>query len=249
MNELRFTALPGIPMVQPGDDLAGLLTEAADRAGLALRGGVLVVCQKIVSKAEGRLVHLGDVTPSPAAKEIAADHGKDPRLIEVVLGETRRIVRRGHGVLICETHHGFVCANAGVDQSNTPDDEVVILLPVDPDASARGLVETLTAAGHGPLGVIVSDTFGRPWRDGLVDTALGSAGIAPIEDLRGTGDLRGRELVVTTPATVDALAAGAGLLMGKAAAHPAVWAQGVPLVGDGSVTGDLLRDPGTDLFR
>lgn len=249
MNELHFRALPGIPLVEPGADLAALHLEAAGRAGLELRGGVLVVCQKIISKAEGRLVDLNDVEPSDEAREIAADHEKDPRHMQVVLNETRRIVRRGGGVLICETHHGFVCANAGVDASNTPADDVVILLPVDPDASARALRTALLERGAGPLAVVVSDTFGRPWREGLVDTALGSAGIAPIEDLRGQGDLRGRELVVTTPATVDALAAGAGLLMGKAAGTPSVWVEGVRLEGDGSVASDLLRDPSTDLFR
>ncbi len=249
MSELHFRALPGLPIVQPGDDLVAMHLEAAERAGLALEGGVLVVCQKIISKAENRLVALDTVEVGAEAAEIAADHGKDPRLIQVVLGETRRIVRRGHGVLICETHHDFVCANAGVDQSNTPDDEVVILLPEDPDASARALRQGLLDAGAGPLGVVISDTFGRPWREGLVDTALGSAGIAPIEDLRGQGDLRGRELVVTTPATVDALAAGAGLLMGKASATPSVWVTGIEPVGDGSVAGDLLRDASTDLFR
>ncbi len=249
MNELSFRALPGIPMVQPGDDLAALHLEAAERAGIELRDGVLVVCQKIISKAEGLLVALGEIEPGDEAREIAADHEKDPRLIQVVLNETKRIVRRGHGVLICETHHGFVCANAGVDQSNTPEDDVVILLPKDPDASARALRSELMKRGAGPLAVVVSDTFGRPWREGLVDTALGSAGIAPVEDLRGSGDLRGRELVVTTPATVDGLTAAAGLLMGKASASPSVWVEGVPLVGDGSVADDLLRDPSGDLFR
>lgn len=249
VSELRFRVLPGIPWIEPGADLAALHLEAAERAALRLKDGVLVVCQKIISKAEGRLVNLADVEPGAEAREIAADHEKDPRHIQVVLDQTKRIVRRGHGVLICETQHGFVCANAGVDASNTPSDDVVILLPIDPDASARALRAALMERGAGPLAVVVSDTFGRPWREGLVDTALGSAGIAPIEDLRGQGDMRGRELVVTTPATVDALAAGAGLLMGKASGTPSVWVEGVPLAGDGSVAGEVLRDPSADLFR
>ena len=248
-RKLSFVALEGIPEVEPGCDLAGLHLAAAERAGIRLVDGVLVVCQKIVSKAEGRLVNLRDVEPTAEARTIALEHQKDPRHIELILRETRRIVRRGHAVLICETHHGFVCANAGVDLSNTPEDDVAILLPTDPDASARHLREDLTARGAGPLAVVITDTFGRPWREGLVDVAIGSAGIAPIEDLRGQGDRRGRELVVTTPASVDALAAGAGLLMGKAAGTPSVWVTGMPLVGDGSVAEDVVREPSTDLFR
>lgn len=237
-----------MPAVAPGADLAELVAEAATRSGVALADGVLLVCQKVVSKAEGRIVRLAEVEPSAEARRIAAEDGKDPRQVEVVLRETRRIVRRGHGVLICETHHGFVCANAGVDLSNAPGDDVAVLLPEDPDASARRLRDALVARGAGPLAVIVTDTFGRPWREGLVDVALGCAGIAPIEDLRGTPDLRGRELFVTTVATADALAAAAGLLMRKDAGVPAVWAQGVAPQGDGRVR-DTLRDAATDLFR
>jgi coenzyme F420-0:L-glutamate ligase / coenzyme F420-1:gamma-L-glutamate ligase len=247
-SQLTLTALEGMPAVAPGADLAALLLEAAARGGVALADGVLLVCQKVVSKAEGRLVQLAQVVPSPEALRIAAEDGKDPRHVEVVLRETRRIVRRGHGVLICETHHGFVCANAGVDLSNAPGDDVAVLLPEDPDASAGRLRDVLCARGAGPLAVIVTDTFGRPWREGLVDVALGCAGIAPIEDLRGTADLRGRELVVTITATADALAATAGLLMRKDAGVPAVWALGVAPAGDGRVR-DMLRDPETDLFR
>ena len=249
MNELRFQALTGMPEVPPDADLVALHREAAATSGVPLRNGVLIVCQKIISKAEGRLVHLSDITPGEEATRIAGEHEKDPRHIQVVLDETKRIVRRGHGVLICETRHGFVCANAGVDLSNAPDDDVAVLLPLDPDASARALRDGLVAAGEGPLAVVVTDTFGRPWRDGLVDVAIGSAGIAPIDDWRGSRDRRGRELVVTTPATVDALAAGAGLLMRKDSGVPSVFATGVALDGDGSVTGDLLRDPEADLFR
>jgi coenzyme F420-0:L-glutamate ligase/coenzyme F420-1:gamma-L-glutamate ligase len=247
-GSLRLLPLGGLPLVQPGDDLAALLAAAAKRTGLALSGGVLVVCQKVVSKAEGRVVALADVEPSDEALAIAREEDKDPRHVELVLRESVRIVRRGHGVLICETRHGFVCANAGVDLSNAPDADTAVLLPVDPDASARRLRAALAAGGAGPLAVIVSDTFGRPWREGLVDVALGCAGIAPIADLRGRPDLRGRELQVTATATADQLAAAAGLLMVKDAAVPAVWIEGLAPEGDGAVR-DTLRDPASDLFR
>jgi len=249
---LRLRALRGVPMIGPGDDLAGALADAAAREGIALAGGVLVVCQKVVSKQEGRLVALADVEPSAQARRIAAEDGKDPRHVEVILRETARIVRRGHGVLVCETRHGFVCANAGVDLSNAPADGVAVLLPEDPDASARRLRDGLLARGaREPLAVVVSDTFGRAWREGLVDVAIGCAGLAPLADLRGSADLRGRALTVTVNASADQLAAAAGLLMPKAAGVPAVWIDGVEgavAFGDGSARA-LLRDPRLDLFR
>jgi coenzyme F420-0:L-glutamate ligase / coenzyme F420-1:gamma-L-glutamate ligase len=245
---VQLAPLRGVPPVQPGDPLAELLRAAAEPSGVTLSGGVLVVCQKVVSKAEGRLVRLADVEPSEQARRIAAEDAKDPRHVEVVLRETARLVRRGHGVLICETRHGFVCANAGVDLSNAPAEDVAVLLPVDPDASARALRDALCAAGAGPLAVIVSDTFGRPWREGLVDQAIGCAGIAPIADLRGRPDWAGRELQVTATATADQLAAAAGLLMVKDAGIPAVWIEGVGFEGDGRIR-DTLRDPASDLFR
>jgi coenzyme F420-0:L-glutamate ligase/coenzyme F420-1:gamma-L-glutamate ligase len=247
-REIRLVAMEGIPAIAPGDDLAALHHQSALRCGLSLRIGVLAVCQKIVSKAEGRIVSLVEVEPSPEARTIAAEDSKDPRHVELVLRESRRIVRRGHGVLIAETHHGFVCANAGVDLSNAPGAEVAVLLPEDPDASARRLREGLVSLGAGPLAVIVTDTFGRPWREGLVDVAIGCAGIAPIDDLRGTPDLMGRELAVTTAATADQLAAAAGLHMRKDSGIPSVWIEGVPLEGDAPLR-DTLRDPATDLFR
>jgi len=245
---IRLVPLPGIPLVGEGDDLTGLVLDAAGRAGVRLADGHLVVAQKIVSKAEGRVVRLADVEPSDEARRIAAEDEKDPRHVEVVLRESVRIVRRGHRVLISETRHGFVCANAGVDLSNAPGEEQAVLLPLDPDASAERLRAALLARGAGPLGVVVTDTFGRPWREGLVDVAIGSAGLSPIEDWRGGKDLAGRELVVTATATADQLAAAAGLLMGKDAGLPAVWVEGHPLVGDGRLS-DILRDPATDLFR
>ncbi len=168
--------------------------------------------------------------------------------MEIVLRETLRVVRRGHGVMICETRHGFVCANAGVDLSNAPGPDVAVLLPIDPDASAAALRGALLASGAGPLGVVVSDTFGRPWREGLVDVAIGCVGLAPIDDQRGARDLAGRELQVTATATADQLAAAAGLLMRKNASIPAVWIEGIPPSGDGTIR-DTLRSPDTDLFR
>jgi len=247
-DELRAIALRGIPAVGAGDDLARLVLAAAERRGLRLAGGVLVVCQKIVSKAEGRVVALADARPSELALRIAEEDGKDPRHIEIVLRESRRIVRRGPGVLICETRHGFVCANAGVDLSNAPGEDVAVLLPEDPDASAARLRAGLERAGCGPLGVVVSDTFGRPWREGLVDVAIGCSGIAPIEDLRGRPDLGGRILQVTAMATADQLAATAGLLMTKDSGVPAVWIEGVAPRGEGALR-SMLRDPAKDLFR
>jgi len=245
---IRFTALGDVPIVKPGDDLAALLRKAAASAGVTLSDGVLVVCQKVISKVEGRILPLAEVEPSQQAIQIAKEHDKDPRHTEVVLRETKRIVRRANGVLICETRHGFVCANAGVDLSNAPGPDVAVLLPEDPDASARRLRDHLMASGSRRIAVVVTDTFGRPWREGLVDYAIGSAGIEPIADARGRGDLSGRELQVTATATIDQLAAGAGLLMVKDAGVPAVWVEGWIPEGDGTVK-QTLRDPATDLFR
>lgn len=245
-----ITLLPlrGIPAVNPGDDLAQLIVDAAERDGVSLAKSILVVCQKVVSKAENRMVTLADVEPSEEARRIAAEDEKDARHVEVVLRESVRIVRRGHGVLISETRHGFVCANAGVDLSNSPGEGVAVLLPEDPDASAAALRDALIALVGGPVGVIISDTFGRPWREGLVDVAIGCAGLAPIEDIRGREDWTGRELLVTTTATADQLAAAGGVLMVKDAGIPAVCVKGVVPRGEGRLR-DLLRDPESDLFR
>ena len=245
---LRIVALTGIPLVREGDDLAALVSDAADRCNTKLAGGHLVVCQKVVSKAEGRVVDLRQIEPSEEARRIATSDDKDPRQVELVLRESVRIVRRGNGALITETRHGFICANAGIDLSNTPGENLAVLLPTDPDASADRLRSALEAGGAGPIGVIVSDTFGRPWREGLVDVAIGSSGFAPITDFRGGTDLGGREMQVTTAATADQLAAAAGLLMEKDAGIPAVWIEGVTLTGGGRVDA-TLRDSSTDLFR
>lgn len=245
---LRFRPIHGIGPISPGDDLGEILASAASKSGIDLSRGILVLCQKIISKAEGRIVKLEDVTPSDEALALAKEDDKDPRHMEVVLRETARIVRRGHGVTICETHHGFVCANAGVDLSNAPGDDTAVLLPVDCDASAETLRKNLVARGSEQLGIVVTDTFGRPWREGLVDMAIGSAGFTPIVDHRGGADLEGRELVVTAMALVDQLAAGAGILMVKDSGIPAVFVEGVVASGPGT-TQDVLRVSSEDLFR
>lgn len=245
---ISLFAIPGIPLVSPGDNLPLVIAKCAQNIGLQLQDGVLVVAQKVVSKAEGRLVSMSDVTPSKKAQEIASEDEKDPRHMEVVLSESKDIVRHGNKVLITETRHGFVCANAGVDLSNAPAEDIAVLLPLNPDDSAKRLKEGIQELGGGPLAVVITDTFGRPWREGLVDVAIGSSGIAPIDDFRGQTDLAGRELVVTTAATVDQIAAAAGMLMQKDSGIPAVWVSGVPIDGEGCVA-DLLRDPSEDLFR
>jgi coenzyme F420-0:L-glutamate ligase/coenzyme F420-1:gamma-L-glutamate ligase len=238
-RELRLVAIEGLPEIQPGIDVGAMLAERVPEGP-----GVLVVAQKIVSKAEGRMLQLADVKPSARALEVARAVDKDPRQVELVLSESKRIVRQAPGVLICETHHGLVCANAGVDLSNAPGDDCAILLPVDPDASA----ERIRAALGAGRGVIISDTFGRPWREGLVDVAIGVAGMSPLRDYSGEVDREGRELLVTVMAVADQLAAAAGMLMEKEAGIPAVWVEGVAVAGSGGLA-DLLRDPERDLFR
>jgi coenzyme F420-0:L-glutamate ligase/coenzyme F420-1:gamma-L-glutamate ligase len=238
-GEVRLRALEGIGEIAPGDDLASLLAERVPDGP-----GILVVAQKIVSKAEGRVVPLGSVEPGPRALELAAKVEKDPRQVELVLRESVSVLRAVPGVLITVTRHGLICANAGVDLSNAPGDEVAVLLPVDPDASAERI---RSALGEG-RGVIISDTFGRPWREGLVDVAIGVSGLAPLADFTGTTDRRGRELQVTVMALADQIAAAAGILMEKGTGHPAVWVEGLPARGSGSLA-DLLRDPQRDLFR
>ena len=198
MSSIALHAIEGLPEIRPGDDLGGLLAER-----LPAGPGVLVVAQKVVSKAEDRMVRLDDVEPSERARELALQVDKDPRQVELVLRESERVVRAVPGVLICQTRHGLICANAGVDLSNAPEGDVAILLPEDPDASAERIRARL---GPG-RGVIVSDTFGRPWREGLVDAAIGVAGMSPLRDFTGQTDRAGRELVVTVMAVADQLAA------------------------------------------
>jgi coenzyme F420-0:L-glutamate ligase/coenzyme F420-1:gamma-L-glutamate ligase len=233
--------------VRPGDDLAGMLAGRAAAEGM-VPGDVLMVAHKVVSKAEGRIVALAAVRPGPAAAALAAETGKEPALCELILAESRRVVRRRGGTLICETHHGFVCANAGVDSSNAPVGSVV-LLPVDPDASARRLQARVAAAVGGRVGLVVTDTHGRAFRRGLVNVAIGVAGFEPVVDHRGGHDREGRLLVATDQALADELAAAAGPLMGKAAGTPAVVASGVATIPGPGGAAALLRDPAHDLFR
>ena len=232
----------GLPEIREGDDLAALI---ADRAELQ-DGDVLVVAQKAVSKAEGRIVRLAEIEASAEARELAADH--DPRQLEVILREATRLVRTRPPLVIAETRHGFVCASAGVDASNAPEPGMVVLLPEDPDASAariRGRVSDLTGA---EIGVIVSDSFGRAWRQGTTDVARGVAGVRQLLDLTGLRDATGYELHATLIAVADELAGAAELVMGKTAGVPAAVIRGVDVLGEGSAR-ELVMPPDRDLFR
>ncbi len=250
MSTIAIIPIPGVPQIQPGDDLPSLLLEAIDAAKVGLKDGdILVMCQKIVSKAEGAVLDLKTVTPSPFAKQIAEMWEKDPRMVEVVLTESSRIIRMKDGVIITETKHGWVCANSGVDASNTIAEDVVILLPKDPDASARNIRIAIQGRRNIAIGVIITDTFGRPWRDGLVEFAIGVSGLDPLDDQRGEEDLQGRELHHTVVAVADELAAAAGLLMEKSAAVPAIIIRGYKFK-PAEVGSDSLKRPAdTDLFR
>ncbi|HEX9818118.1 MAG TPA: coenzyme F420-0:L-glutamate ligase [Methylomirabilota bacterium] len=241
--------IEGIGEVRPGDDVAGLVVEAAVRQRTPLAGGdVLVLSQKIISKSEGRLLRLAEVTPSTMAATFATELGRDPRLIEVILRESRRIVRMDRGVLVTETRHGWVCANAGVDQSNV-DADMVALLPEDPDRSARAFRDAVRARANAEIHVIVADTFGRPWREGLVNVAIGVAGFAPLRSYLGERDPAGRPLQATILAVADELAAAAEPVMGKLDRIPAAIVRGLPLAPSEEGSKVLLRDPARDLFR
>ena len=223
---VELVPLTGLPGIDAEADLPGQLRLSARDRGLELgRSDVLVVCQKVVSKWEGRVVDLEGVEPSEVACSLAEEGDKDPRVVEVVLRESRRIVRMSRGVLICETRHGLVCANAGVDTSNAPGPGTAILLPVDPDDSARRIRAALDGPGGAPA-VVVTDSFGRPWREGQVDVAIGVAGLRSVRPLAGKEDWAGRPLRVSAPAVGDMLAAAAGLLMDKGAGIPAVVVRG-----------------------
>jgi coenzyme F420-0:L-glutamate ligase / coenzyme F420-1:gamma-L-glutamate ligase len=250
LPELRVIGLPGIPIVTPGADLAALIHQASVAAPLPLQAGdILVITQKIVSKAEGCLIALKDVTPSPWAAQYARQWGKDPRHVEVVLRQSRRIVRMDRGVLIAETYHGFICANAGVDQSNIEGEEVVAVLPIDPDASARAIRQDLRERLGIEVAVIISDTFGRPWRDGIVNIAIGLSGMQAIKDYTGQLDAQGYELRVTSLAVADELAAAAELVMNKLDNVPVAVIRGYDYPrGEGSLA-QLIRAPERDLFR
>jgi len=237
---LEIIAVAALPEIRPGDDLASLIREAC----VITPDDVLAVAQKIVSKAEGALVDLREIQPSELARSWADEWSKDPRLIELILAQSRRIVKMDRGVIIAETRHGFVCANAGVDQSNVEGEEFATVLPDDPDASARRLRAALNCGA-----VIITDTFGRPWREGLVDVAIGVAGLNPLDDLRGRTDRHGRKLSSTIIAVADQLAAAAGLLMSKDGGYPVMVIRGFEWQPAEASARPLLRKPDQDLFR
>ena len=245
-SNVSLVALPGVPEVRPGDDLGALLAEAAERIGGLRPTDVLAVAHKVVSKAEGRVVALNTVFPGWEARELAEEHGKDPRHVQVILDEAAEIVRADRGRLICRTRHGFVCANAGVDASNAGAADTLVLLPDDPDASARRLRRHLGCA------VVVTDSFGRAWRVGQCEVAIGCAGLAPADDWRGRPDDQGRELAATVIAIADEAAAAADLVRAKDSREPAVRIRGLErhvTAGDGAGAAALVRALEDDLFR
>ena len=246
---LEVLGIRGLPEIRPGDDVAALLVAAAAAQDTPLRAGdVVVVSQKVVSKAEGRLVRLAEVTPSPFAIEVGEALKKDPRLIEVILRESRRVVRMDRGILITETRHGQICANAGVDQSNVGLGWAS-LLPEDPDASARLLVDRIRALAAVEVAVIVADTFGRPWREGLQNVAIGVAGMQPLQSYLGVPDAHGYTLQATILAVADELAGAAELVMGKLEAVPVAVVRGYRFTPGAGSARELLRNPSQDLFR
>ena len=246
-REIRIRGLEGMPEIHPGDNLCERILNALGTDPIR-PGAIFVVAQKIVSKAEGRIVRLETIAPSARAQQWAEKYNKDPRIVEVVFRESKRIVRMDRGVLIVETHHGFICANGGVDVSNAPKGSVV-LLPEDPDRSAMQLCRELEMALHSPLAVIISDTFGRPWRQGLANVALGVAGLSPLKDYRGQTDFYGRALQATVLAVADELASAAELVMGKTLGIPVAAIEGFPLERVPGSGRDLIRPPEEDLFR
>lgn len=242
VSELRIFPVEGLPEIAEGDDLGALI---ADRAALE-SGDVVVVSQKAVSKAEGRVVRLDDVQASDRARELAADH--DPRQLEVILREAVRIVRTRAPLVIAETRQGFVCASAGVDASNAPEPATLVLLPLDPDASAEAIRRTLRERSGHEVGVIVSDSFGRAWRTGIVDVAIGVAGLRPLEDWRGRVDANGYELRATVVAVADEIAAAAELVRGKTAGIPVAIVRGLDVAGEGTAR-ELVMPRERDMFR
>ncbi|HEX2160874.1 MAG TPA: coenzyme F420-0:L-glutamate ligase [Thermoleophilaceae bacterium] len=247
---MSAVALDGIGEVRAGDDLAALVAAALpDDLGA---GDIVAVAHKVVSKAEGRTRRLADIEPTRRARDLATQHGKDPRVVQAVLDESARVLRAGHGVLICETHHGLVCANAGVDRSNSAEPDQLILLPLDPDASARALRAGIGALRGIAPAVVVTDSFGRAWRLGQTDVAIGSAGVTPLDDWRGRRDAHGRELQATAIAVADAIAGAADLVRAKDANQPAVLLRGLDrfvTTGDGPGAAALRRPAADDLFR
>ncbi|PYT53478.1 MAG: coenzyme F420-0:L-glutamate ligase [Acidobacteria bacterium] len=247
--DVRLLRLRGLPEIHRGDDLSEQIANAATKARMQFENGdVLVIAQKVISKAEGAVVKLGSIVPSPQAQAIAERQKKDPRLVEVILNESKRLVRTDP-VLIAETRHGYVCANAGVDHSNIPGDDVVSLLPRDPDRSAKNLAAALRKRTGKRMAVIISDTFGRPWRLGLTNVAIGASGVPVLHDLRGTRDREGKPLTATILAVADELAAAAGLLMGKSEGFPVVVIRGYCYKPAAEPATSIIRPASEDLFR
>jgi coenzyme F420-0:L-glutamate ligase/coenzyme F420-1:gamma-L-glutamate ligase len=249
-RRIEVLGLGGLPEVRPGDDIAAFALDACEREGIEpADGDIFVFTQKIVSKSEGRVISLEGVEPSALASRFAEERGRDPRLVEMVLREARRVVRMDRGVLITETRHGFVCANSGVDASNVEEDSSVCLLPEDPDGSASRLLGALSERTGKRLAVVVTDTFGRPWREGQVNVAIGVAGMEPLVDYRGLADPRGRKLAVSEIAVADEIAAAAELVMAKLDRVPAAVVRGYPYEPGGEGARRLLRSREKDLFR
>jgi coenzyme F420-0:L-glutamate ligase / coenzyme F420-1:gamma-L-glutamate ligase len=249
VGEVRIVPVDGIKRVEAGDSLGHLIMGALQTKGFELaHDDIVVVTQKVISKSEGRLVRLDSVSPSKRALSVAGELGKDPRVVELVLNESRRVVRKGHGIIITETRHGFVCANSGLDASNV-EEGYVALLPVDPDASARRIRASLEKKTKKRLAVIVTDTFGRPWREGQTDVAIGCSGIAPTLKLTGKRDPYGYVLRVTQPAIADEVAGAAELVMQKLALVPVAIVRGVGYERDDSGARSMVLKPGLDLFR
>jgi len=250
ITRIEIIAIHGIPEVRPADDLTGQLLAATRGGGESLRSGdVVVIAQKVVSKAEGRIVALADVIPGERALRMAAESGKDARLLEVVLGETKKIVRWTNGILICETHHGFICANAGVDRSNAGAPDTAVLLPVDPDSSAARIRDEIRARTDQDVAVIITDTFGRAWREGHANVAIGIAGLAALRRYFGEHDPHGYELRVTEIAVADEVAAAAELVMGKLDRCPAALVRGLRPEPSDETAQDYVRSEERDLFR
>ena len=250
LPEIHIIGLPGIPEVVEGIKLGDLISAEIKKQHLTLNGkDILVVTQKVVSKSEGQVITLKEIEPSHMAMQLASDYNKDPRLVEVVLRESKRIVRMDRGVIISETHHGFICANAGVDSSNNTDIGKVSLLPKNPDVSANNIRKSIHMKLGVKVGIIISDTFGRPWREGATNVAIGVSGINPLKDYRGQSDLVGYSLKTTTIAIADELAAAAELVMAKLDRVPVAIIKGYHYNSRDTGINSLVRNPDRDLFR
>jgi coenzyme F420-0:L-glutamate ligase/coenzyme F420-1:gamma-L-glutamate ligase len=254
LPQITLTAVPDIPLIRAGDDLAAILLDRLQKAALTLQDGdVMVLCQKIVSKAEGRAVRLDQVQPSEEARALAAESGKNPHLVELILRESRSVLRTRPHLIVSEHRLGWICANAGIDRSNVAQPEhdgVVLLLPADPDQSARGIRARLNAASGADVAVVINDTHGRPFRNGAVGVAIGVAGLAPLSDLRGQPDLFGYQLQTSILGTADEIASAASLLMGQAdEGRPAILVRGAPVILGAGSARDLQRPEEKDLFR